>query len=185
VTFDPLDPEVQELMAVKAEAQGVAVGIGRDRMAMPSIGQAVMARRAADPTTVLDDFDTEHEDMRRAARPAYERGAIYAAGAVVYASLPPVHYDPRAAQDAMRKMERQLLDTIRPVMEQASKAMVEFSVALKDVDVEAVALAFDVPVEMLTGKPDDARLARRRHGHAAVCPRHGPTKGGLCRKCQR
>lgn len=24
-----------------------------------------------------------------------------------------------------------------------------------------------------------------RHGNASLCPRHGPTKGGLCRRCQR
>lgn len=28
-------------------------------------------------------------------------------------------------------------------------------------------------------------VQRLRHGHAAVCPRHGPTKGGLCRRCRR
>lgn len=25
----------------------------------------------------------------------------------------------------------------------------------------------------------------RHHGAASVCPRHGPTKGGLCRRCAR
>lgn len=28
-------------------------------------------------------------------------------------------------------------------------------------------------------------VERLRHGSASVCPRHGPTKGGLCRRCQR
>jgi predicted DNA-binding protein YlxM (UPF0122 family) len=28
-------------------------------------------------------------------------------------------------------------------------------------------------------------LERRRHGHASMCPRHGPTTGGLCRRCAR
>jgi hypothetical protein len=27
--------------------------------------------------------------------------------------------------------------------------------------------------------------ARRRHGTAATCPRHGPTRGGTCMKCAR
>jgi hypothetical protein len=25
---------------------------------------------------------------------------------------------------------------------------------------------------------------RRRHGHAAICPRHGETRGGTCRRCR-
>lgn len=29
------------------------------------------------------------------------------------------------------------------------------------------------------------RRQRTRHGHASVCPRHGPTRGGLCRRCAR
>lgn len=33
-------------------------------------------------------------------------------------------------------------------------------------------------------EPDDV-VNRRRHGNAATCPRHGETKGGLCRKCRR
>lgn len=33
--------------------------------------------------------------------------------------------------------------------------------------------------------PDPAALNRKRHGAASVCPRHGPTRGGLCRKCRR
>lgn len=28
-------------------------------------------------------------------------------------------------------------------------------------------------------------LARKRHGSAAFCPRHGATVGGMCRKCHR
>jgi hypothetical protein len=28
-------------------------------------------------------------------------------------------------------------------------------------------------------------LEQRRHGHASMCPRHGPTTGGLCRRCAR
>lgn len=27
-------------------------------------------------------------------------------------------------------------------------------------------------------------LAQRRHGHAALCPRHGPTRGGTCLRCR-
>lgn len=29
------------------------------------------------------------------------------------------------------------------------------------------------------------RVQRKRHGFAATCPRHGPTKGGTCMKCAR
>lgn len=32
-------------------------------------------------------------------------------------------------------------------------------------------------------RPD--KVNRTRHGHAAICPRHGPTTGGLCRRCAR
>lgn len=41
-------------------------------------------------------------------------------------------------------------------------------------------------VEML--EPSPAPVAddeRRRHGSASVCPRHGPTKAGLCHRCAR
>ena len=31
----------------------------------------------------------------------------------------------------------------------------------------------------------ESDLNRRRHGSASVCPRHGETRGGLCRKCSR
>lgn len=30
-----------------------------------------------------------------------------------------------------------------------------------------------------------AQVERKRHGAASVCPRHGVTKGGLCRRCAR
>lgn len=30
-----------------------------------------------------------------------------------------------------------------------------------------------------------APVAANKHGHASTCPRHGPTKGGLCRRCAR
>ena len=39
--------------------------------------------------------------------------------------------------------------------------------------------------------PSDAEVQavravqRKRHGRAASCPKHGPTKGGLCRRCNR
>lgn len=39
--------------------------------------------------------------------------------------------------------------------------------------------------EAMTAEPAEPDLARRRHGHAAVCPKHGPTVGGLCRRCRR
>lgn len=32
---------------------------------------------------------------------------------------------------------------------------------------------------------DPQALARRRHGPAAVCPRHGETRGGTCLRCLR
>lgn len=185
-------------MNARGEAQGQALGRGRDYQRMPSLHQAVMARRSADPTTVLDDFDTEHEDMRRAATPAMARwqDTVVPQPRLVRMALPVVsipvgaiHFTPpqsaSAVADAARKLEAQLLAHVREPLLKASQAMAKLTFTLSDMDVEAVAQAFDVPVDMLQGKPDEARLARRRHGHAAVCPRHGPTKGGLCRRCQR
>ena len=39
------------------------------------------------------------------------------------------------------------------------------------------------PVPLVKLPPND-RLEQLRHGHAAVCPRHGPTRGGTCRRCR-
>jgi hypothetical protein len=41
------------------------------------------------------------------------------------------------------------------------------------------------PPGMLTDDEHKGALNKRRHGSASVCPRHGATTGGLCRKCQR
>lgn len=190
MTFDPYDPEVQALMAGKAEAQGQAVGVGRDPWKSPSLGQAVMARRAADPTTVLDDFDAEHEDMRRAAEPAWGGTRMYVqrggrwipAGGVVSATLF-VGADPHELVLGLVQAGGAIADALQPVAAKAAGAIREVSVKLEQVDPQAVAALFGVPEHMLVDTADD--LARRRHGHAAVCPRHGPTKGGLCRRCQR
>ncbi len=39
--------------------------------------------------------------------------------------------------------------------------------------------------EALQALDRPAALNRTRHGSGAVCPRHGPTVGGLCRPCSR
>lgn len=198
MTFDPNDPEVQALMAGKAEAQGQAVGVGRNPWSKPSLAVAVAARRAADPTSVLDDEAEAHEDLRRAAEPALgPRNAIHASGGIVVMTpLPPQHGGaPMRQALPMFTLSRggiqfatvvePLTDALKPVAEAFVKLGQSITVTLENIDVAAIALALDVPADMLTGKPDEDKLARRRHGHAAVCPRHGPTKGGLCRKCQR
>jgi hypothetical protein len=52
--------------------------------------------------------------------------------------------------------------------------------ALRDFAAEAL-LGLAKVFDELTGGDQEVT----RHGHAAMCPRHGPTKGGLCRKCVR
>lgn len=37
----------------------------------------------------------------------------------------------------------------------------------------------------ISTEPTEASLEQRRHGRAALCPRHGQTKGGTCMKCAR
>jgi hypothetical protein len=49
-----------------------------------------------------------------------------------------------------------------------------------------VLAGFGVPNRVAFGvetEEEETRLERRRHGAASECPRHGPTRGGLCRKC--
>lgn len=44
-----------------------------------------------------------------------------------------------------------------------------------------------LPVEVweLAAKADPVQRARARRARPEVCPRHGPTRGGLCRRCAR
>lgn len=69
-----------------------------------------------------------------------------------------------------------------------------FSVAMQESGWKfPVTFRFDPP-DPPTGPPSTIMLRKTRvlpgtqklrHGHAAICPRHGPVSGGLCRRCQR
>jgi hypothetical protein len=81
----------------------------------------------------------------------------------------------RALREAASLTARTLVANFEKSMA-AVKAMAA-AIDLEEMRVKVAAMAEDDP-------PPDV-LNSKRHGAAAVCPRHGMTKGGLCRRCQR
>jgi hypothetical protein len=125
----------------------------------PGLATTVMARMAADPTSILDDEEAIADEIDRAAEPAWDEAP--------------------AAQTALDDVAAALVPVVR-----------SWSLVLKDIDQEQINAIVGIGGWATSGlsvdDPPKPKIAGpHRHGHAAVCPRHGPTKGGLCRKCQR
>lgn len=72
---------------------------------------------------------------------------------------------------------QQLVDAFKPV----AKAFADFGAAL----IKAMKPLLDLMDDITPGPTGTTPANARRHGHASTCPRHGPTKGGLCRPCVR
>jgi hypothetical protein len=66
----------------------------------------------------------------------------------------------------------------RGLAEAISVVMVDFTKA-----VQSAASSLAEFMEKASPATDPAALARRRHGRAALCPKHGPTHGGTCLRC--
>lgn len=115
------------------------------------------------------------------------------------------HHERREAQmrdwaQLMAVEMQALTDAFNKVMQTAGSAFDKFAEAMKHNNLQGLKSDhawFDEPVWAQPVGPvgiDEPRLRRQRHaalgdrlkhGASAVCPKHGPTKGGLCRRCSR
>lgn len=140
---------------------------------------AVAVRRAADPTSILDE------------EPEFELGGFLG----LFAGLK-FHVDPALGKGLIMMTPQggsgppilvwAIVDDPVPPPPPPSQLnlyaqrAIDFKRAMTD-----LASAFDSARQAVPAvfDADAARLNRRRHGHAVRCPVHGPTTGGLCRRC--
>jgi hypothetical protein len=117
---------------------------------------AVRARIAADPTSILDVDQVDE---------------LVAAGSQLATEFAPQR--PVTVEFVISWAD--LHAALQAALDQAIAA------------IEAVVTAVVVgPIADVIATLDDTpALNRKRHGRAAICPRHGPTTGGLCKRCVR
>lgn len=177
--FDPNDPEIVALMQRKATAQTRTLIENDERLQRdPNFDPYRMLEvsRAKDPTSILDD-----EDDYARIRPAFPQRTM---------TIPLAAIDPAAFRTLFGFPDP---PTDPPVPGSLAAALAEFSAAMEKLAEQIRSVLVDVGHHfsdlqariVKLGVLDDDETARLRHGHASTCPRHGPTKGGLCRRCSR
>ena len=186
-----MDPETWQILHDRALAHAEQ---HRATHPMPVTSRAEMRRRmrAADPTSILDDpdpTDRKHTGSHTGPPPRVRSGPVTAwvngaqvgtvTGLTVVDDLPHT-----ADADAFSQLGKQVGVLFEQIAVGCRRALDAFATFLREA-------GWDVP-ETPAGRPDVARAtepltaaARRRHGTAAICPRHGPTRGGTCWKCRR
>ena len=192
--FDHHDPVIQEMMEIRSYIQGREHGPKSHQF-----NATEMRRKTyeADPTSVLDDFDESADTIyvdvpfvgidpgvRKVGIQAYAQMHVtqvqISVGGDPWQAIRVLSATFEEAQEEFRKAMQRFSDDVERVFSPALKNLTVIISGIVDQAKEKLAAIDDVfkPVY-------DRDLAERRHGHAATCPRHGPTKGGFCRKCVR
>lgn len=169
--FNHLDPEIVALMDRKAEAQTRALIEADERLQQyPNMDVARMraVAREHDPTSILGDDDLP----RRLWHPEW---AVPPPG-YGHSVTVTVRTEP-ATDELLLEFCRDLAASFAAPFEAMVKAINEILTTSSQ--------SIGVFVQTVHEAAKAVQAPKTRHGHAAVCPRHGPTKGGLCRKCQR
>lgn len=82
-----------------------------------------------------------------------------------------ISVDAGQLQAVLKSLAEQLSTALRPITEHVTAT---FAALTEKIDWAGVLDA-----------DERRRVEQRRHGVAAVCPRHGPTRGGTCMRCAR
>lgn len=184
VRFDHRDPEVEALMQERAARQGVESGssLARDQGLEVDAEPRVPVRRATDDVAEMRRRTREHEDPLGVDDPPEESdeeelvvglatGGTFTISGTLGATQSWV------AGQALVDAVALLAARLKSGAEVAADVMAAFNVLSAEDRARIVAA--------ITEADEQARGEQRRHGHASVCPRHGPTRGGLCRRCNR
>jgi hypothetical protein len=75
-------------------------------------------------------------------------------------------------------------EALAPVVAQFEAAIRSFAEVIGPAIAADLGLLPELPHLNLPEMKSTLPLERLRHGTASVCPRHGPTRGGLCRRCR-
>ena len=153
------DDEARALADQRARRQTAALGT-LPRVSFDTNGmrrRQQLAARAADPTSILDDAPGES-------------WAEWADSCFDVAFTVTTGWVPASGYVDLQIAWRRAISTFTAVA----------------ADVRNLATVLDAGQEEQAARRERAEwLNVRRHGAAAVCPRHGPTRGGLCRGCSR
>lgn len=174
--FDPHDPEIERLMWSRAKDQGAALRESSGHGLVFGHPDAWLVITGFDPATFT--FTVELTDKGREAITAATAAFVEIGKAMTKMA------------EAIAKEAQPLMDALGALFpEQKPRPVISPHWAghrpLMGVVDEVASVDWDRLEAAFGTKKLSPVLDRQRHGRAALCPKHGPTKGGLCRRCTR
>jgi hypothetical protein len=179
--FDHTDPEIQDLMVQRSldQSRGMRGSALYGYQGKSHSGMR-RAMKEADPiAAILDEYEDEV---------LIDGISLGGSGISLYASANGQAWQ-RVGLVLSVNMASAVSGFERLQKEMSKLVSQQLNVSLKVADqlIDHVGGVIDQakPAIEKLGILTDDEQERLRHGHAVVCPKHGPTKGGTCFKCQR
>lgn len=177
--FDHHDPEIEAMMVQRGveQSRNLTGFAGNDYQGQ-SVPQMRRSMRAADPIAAILDEEEELLDGlsfggdRLMAYVQAHNFTSQQVGVVISSNM-------AGAVAAFEKMQRDIQKSVAHHVAISDKMADQLFHYVKGV------LDQVEPLTKKLGLVADKDVEVRRHGSAAFCPSHGPTRGGTCRKCQR